>query len=155
METSLNMQKYYNYREQMGRLKKALRDGFLLEAVFIEYAVMEDRTEAILRYEGNSIKPKDPKSFISIEKKLNKIKTIAREKKSLANRYFGDELADDILKWKNERNSLIHAMIKRKLSTEDIEAVAFKGEELVNKLNKRSQNYKRAVERKNAKLKKE
>lgn len=135
----------------MGRLKKALRNGFLLEAVFIEYAVMEDRTEAILRYEGNSIKPKDPKSFISIEKKLNKIKTIVREKKSLANRYFGDELADDILKWKDERNGLIHAMIKRKLSTEDIEAVAFKGEELVNELNKRSQNYKRAVERKNAK----
>lgn len=155
METSLNMQKYYNYREQMGRLKKALRNGFLLEAVFIEYAVMEDRTEAILRYEGNSIKPKDPKSFISIERKLNKIKTIAREKKSLANRYFGDKLADDILKWKDERNGLIHAMIKRKLSTENIEAVAFKGEELVNELNKRSQNYKHAVERKNAKLKKE
>lgn len=32
-----NQQKYLNYCEQMRRLKKALGNGFCLEAIFIEY----------------------------------------------------------------------------------------------------------------------
>ena len=47
-----NMQKYENYKEQFKRLNRALANGFNLEAVFIEYAIMEDRTESILRHAG-------------------------------------------------------------------------------------------------------
>jgi hypothetical protein len=43
---SANMQKYENYKEQMNRLKKAMANAFYLEALFIEYAIMEDRTES-------------------------------------------------------------------------------------------------------------
>ena len=39
--------KYLNYKEQMVRLKKAMAAQFYLEAIFIEYAVMEDRLESI------------------------------------------------------------------------------------------------------------
>ena len=35
-----NMEKYGNYKEQMGRLKKAMDNHFLLEALFIEYAII-------------------------------------------------------------------------------------------------------------------
>ena len=45
-----NQQKYENYTEQFRRLKKALANGFNLEAMFIEYAIIEDRTESILRH---------------------------------------------------------------------------------------------------------
>ena len=38
-----NMQKYANYKEQMERLNRAMKEHFFLEAMFIEYAVMEDR----------------------------------------------------------------------------------------------------------------
>lgn len=51
-----NMQKYANYKEQMGRLSKALTQGFFLEAIFIEYAILEDRLESILRHSGNGIR---------------------------------------------------------------------------------------------------
>ena len=44
--------KYLNYKEQMVRLKKAMAAQFFLEAIFIEYAVMEDRLESILRHSG-------------------------------------------------------------------------------------------------------
>ena len=47
-----NQQKYENYKEQFKRLNKALANGFHLEAMFIEYAVMEDRTESIIRHAG-------------------------------------------------------------------------------------------------------
>lgn len=50
--TISNKQKQSNYREQFKRLKKALNNGFNLEAVFIEYAIIEDRCNSILRYEG-------------------------------------------------------------------------------------------------------
>ena len=49
-EKTSNMQKYENYKEQFKRLKKALENGFNLEAIFIEYAIMEDRTESVLRH---------------------------------------------------------------------------------------------------------
>ena len=45
-----NQVKYENYREQFKRLNSALNNGFNLEAMFIEYAIMEDRTESILRH---------------------------------------------------------------------------------------------------------
>ena len=45
-----NMQKYENYKEQFKRLNRALASGFSLEAIFISYAILEDRTESILRH---------------------------------------------------------------------------------------------------------
>ena len=140
-----NMLKYFNYKEQMGRLKKALTHQFYLEAIFIEYAVMEDRTAAILRYENNECKS------ANIGKKLNKIRTISRDKKALPGRYFDDELIDRIFEWKDKRNDLIHALIKQQLTTEELRSLAEEGDNLVKELNRRSQNYKRAVERKNKK----
>ena len=47
-----HIQKYENYREQFIRLKKALDSKFFLEAIFIEYTIIEDRTGSILRDVG-------------------------------------------------------------------------------------------------------
>ena len=102
-----NMQKYENYKEQFKRLDRAVKEGFNLEAVFIAYAIMEDRTDSILRYENNSKKPKEGHR-VSIDAKLKKIKTISREKGSLPNRYFQEEFIDQIIAWKEERNRMIH-----------------------------------------------
>ena len=64
-----NIQKQLNYREQFKRLDKALNNNFYLEALFIEYAIMEDKTDSILYYEGNEIKVKDG-GFVTINRKL-------------------------------------------------------------------------------------
>lgn len=142
-----NMQKYENYKEQFKRLDRALREGFNLEAIFIEYAIMEDRTSSILRYENNSIKTKGDRPP-SIERKLGKIKTIAREKGSLPGRYFQDEFIDQIIAWKNERNRMIHALLKQQLSTEGLISLAEEGKSLARELSNKAGYYKRAVERK-------
>ena len=104
------MQKYNNYKEQFKRLDKAINNNFYLEAMFIAYAIMEDRTESILSYEGNGI---SSKGFVSINRKLNKIKKIAERKGSLPAKYFSDFLIDEILEWKDKRNNLIHALMKQ------------------------------------------
>lgn len=141
-----NFVKYENYKEQNERLKKALNNHFYLEAVFIEYSILEDRLDSILRYENNSFKDDN---FVSIDRKIKRVIKISEEKKSLANKYFKPEFMESVKEWKEKRNPLIHALMKRSNSTEEICAVAEEGYILQKELCRLSQNYKRAVERKN------
>ena len=46
----MNEVKHANYKEQMKRLNLAIKNRFLLEAILIEYGMLEDRTEAFIRY---------------------------------------------------------------------------------------------------------
>jgi len=146
-----NMQKYENYKEQFKRLDRAIKEGFNLEAVFIAYAIMEDRTESILRYENNSIKPKKGHR-VSIDAKLRKVKTISREKESLPYRYFQEDFVDLIVEWKEERNRMIHALLKQNLSTEELVELALQGRYLARQLSNKANTYKRAVERRKQKV---
>ena len=141
-----NLEKFNNYKSQMGRLKKAMNAKFYLEALFIEYAVIEDRTEAILRYEENTINAKEGE-FVSLNRKLKKILKIAAEENTLANRYILVNVISEIQDWKENRNSLIHALMKQQVTTEEITQIAAKGEELTKQIIKIATGYKRAVER--------
>ncbi len=153
-----NMQKYDNYREQMGRLKKALKNYFYLEAIFIEYSIMEDRLESILRHAGvweNMIEKERKQKkredvFISIETKIRKISELARRKNSLENKYFSVDLMESVKSWKENRNPLTHALLKKQLHTKDLEDIAVKGEEIVRILCSKSTSYRRAREKNKA-----
>ena len=45
-------EKYENYKVLKVKLKKALAAEFFYEAIFIEYAILEDRTESALIHAG-------------------------------------------------------------------------------------------------------
>ena len=145
-----NLLKYENYREQFTRLKRALNNGFNLEAMFIEYAIMEDRTEAILRHGDKweaylkSRKGHNP----TIDSKIRYIQKLAEENKTLINHYFSDALLSDILVWKENRNRIIHALLKQNLTTDELVGLAECGNKLARTLTDRSGNYHRAMERK-------
>lgn len=141
-----NMLKYENYKEQNTRLKKAMENKFYLEAVFIEYAIMEDRTESILRYENNTINSKN-KGFVSIDAKITKIEKIVENKKGLPRKYFTVEFMEQIREWKNRRNALIHALIKKNTTTQELIDLAEEGRQITKDLCRLSTNYKRAVQR--------
>ena len=153
MEKTENQLKYENYREQFKRLNSALNNGFNLEAMFIEYAIMEDRTESILRHAGkweayvNNRKGRNP----TIDSKIRYIQKLAEQKKSLPNKYFSDDLLDRILAWKDERNRLIHALLKQQLAHNEVSGLASQGKQLVDALRRRAGNYNRAMDRKKAK----
>jgi hypothetical protein len=146
-----NMQKYFNYQEQMVRLKKALAAQFYLEAIFIEYAVMEDRLESILRHSGVF----NPKRHNKIKSKLGRVDELRREKKSLLHRSFSDELIEGIYQWLDARNQLIHALMKQNLHTEDLQKIALEGQQIVKQLNSKATNYRKALERQAAKAQKQ
>ena len=146
-----NAQKHENYREQFVRLKKALTSEFYLEAIFIEYTIIEDRTESILRHAGkwDAYLKKRGRYQVTLDSKIAYIQDFAREKKSIAHKYFSDTLMDEILEWKEDRNRLIHALLKQSLTVEDVSEIAHTGERLTKEIRTRATNFSRAVERKN------
>lgn len=144
-----NQLKYENYSIQMGRMKSALSGHFYLEAIFIEYAIMEDRLEAILRH-ADKWHPKEG-TFISFDSKAKRVAKLAEEKKNPAHRCFPPELTNGILAWKEKRNRLIHALLKQSLHSEDLLQVAEEGKLLVKQLCSKATMHRRALERENAK----
>ncbi len=147
MSDNDNKQKYYNYKVQMQRLKKALAYQFYLEAIFIEYAILEDRTNSILRYEGNPVKPRCENRHVTIEQKIKRIIKLAENKKGVAHRYFGDGIMESVREWKECRNQLMHSLMKQELTTEALSNVAESGYELVKSVSNKSRNYKKMLER--------
>ena len=153
MDKTENQLRYENYREQFKRLNSALNNGFNLEAMFIEYAIMEDRTESILRHADKwdayikSRKGRDP----GIDSKIRYIQKLAEQKKTIPNKYFYDDLLDRILIWKEERNRLIHALLKQQLEHNEITELAAQGKQLVDELRNRANKYNREVDRRKAK----
>ena len=148
-----SQKKYDNYREQFKRLNKALANGFNLEAMFIEYAIMEDRSESVLRHAGlwdayiKSRKGRDP----NIDSKVKYIRKRAENKKDILHKYFSDDLLDRILVWKDDRNRLIHALLKQELEHNEVSRLAEQGSELVKLLRNRASSYNWAVDKKTTK----
>ncbi len=128
-QTDSNQQKYENYKEQFKRLNRALSNGFYLEAIFIAYAVIEDRTESALRHVGKYeayVKSRGRYS-VTLDSKISYIQNIAREKKHVFHRFFSDSLLEDVKLWKDARNRLIHALLKQQLTGEDVRSCAEQG----------------------------
>ena len=141
-----NQQKYENYRVQSRRLSSALRSGFFLEAVFIEYAIVEDRLESALTHAGAF----NPNRQRTITSKLTKLEKLCDEERGLAHRYFSAELLAAIRAWKDRRNPLVHELMKQRATTADFEAVARDGEALVKTLKSKVGSFNRAMDRERA-----
>ena len=145
-------EKYENYKEQFSRLSKALRNEFYLEAIFIEYAILEDRTEAILRHSGlwDAYMKTRKGHMPSIDSKLMFIHKHAQNRKHLLSRYFADDLMLQLRAWKNQRNPLIHDLLNQKLEPGALQDLALRGNELIKILRTRTTNHNRAVARQDA-----
>ena len=147
--TSENRLKYENYKEQFKRLNKALANGFNLEAMFIEYAILEDRTESILKHSGlwDAYLKKQKDRGPTINSKITYIRKRIESGDKILKKYFSDDLLEQVLGWKDERNRLIHALLKQQLAHNEVSELAAQGNELVKTLRSRSSNYNRAVEK--------
>ena len=102
-----------------------MANEFYLEAIFIEYAILEDRLESVLRHGGRW---KEQNKFVSIYEKITIVMEMTEEKKGLARKYFSDELLRGIDNWKEHRNKLIHVLLKRNLHTADLKQIAEEGQ---------------------------
>ena len=147
MSEITNTQKYANYKSQMGRLNRAIKEGFLLEAMFIEAAIMEDRCESLLKH-SNAF---NPAKHTSMDKMLARLKEMQRNKSGLLQKYIAVELLDEIYAWKKERNRLTHALMKQQLTSDEMMEIVEQGKEIIKQLCSRTTSYNRALKRHAAK----
>ena len=140
-------EKYRNYKEQFDRLNRALKNEFYLEAIFIEYAILEDRTESVIQHAGLWEAYMKGKRMANIGTKLTFIKNKAAVKSCSLHRYFNNDLMDQLRDWKNKRNPLIHDLLNQKLGADDLKNLALEGNELVRILRTRATGHNRAVEK--------
>lgn len=146
---ALNQIMHDNYHEQCKRLNRALASGFNLEAIFIEYALFEDRSESVLRHADMwdaYIKSRNGREN-NIDSKIRYIMKLAENKQSLLHRYFADELLQQILAWKDERNRLIHALLKQDFEHNEMADLAVLGKELSDRLKSQAGKFNRAADK--------
>lgn len=129
----MNVQKYEIYKSIHESLSKSLKYGFYYEAIFLEYAILEDRLAAVLKYAEIPYMDKNGHD-VSISKKLNLIET----RKELAEKFYKDRLTPELIlecrTWIDMRNQLIHHMENLPYDNEQVQKVAVEGNELVRKV---------------------
>ena len=121
-----------------------------MEAMFIEYAIMEDRTESVLRHGGYwdaYLKKRGNGRDATLNSKISYIQRKIESGDKLLAKYFPDDLLNGILTWKEERNRLIHALLMQQLAHNEVRSIAEQGNALVKTLRSRSASYNRAIEK--------
>ena len=88
----------------------------------------------------------------SIDSKIKYIKKLAENRTDLLNKYFSDDVLEEVINWKTERNRLIHALLKQQFEHNEICLLATNGKALVDKLRNRVGNYNRAMDRRKKEL---
>lgn len=124
-----NKDKNKIYSELMSKLKKSMSNEFYYEAIFVEYAILEDRTSSLLKHANRKY------NNLTLNEKLSRIKSLSIFKDKYCLKHLTLDLIDRLYKWKNQRNKLIHDLIKSSYDNLDIKEAAEEGYELVKKFN--------------------
>lgn len=104
---SPNYTKQSTYASIHAALTKAIKYEFYYEAIFLEYAVLEDRFISVLKAAGIGYTRADGRE-VDISKKINLINS----RKELADKFYKKRLSPEFMKrcddWVKTRNKLIH-----------------------------------------------
>ncbi len=122
--------KQKTYAEQKIRLRRARAGGFFYEAILIEYAMMEDRTESLLRHAGIKTVNNNGNPFM-ISEKLRKIEGNPKFHDPFIRKRLNVELIERVRKWKKDRDDLTHGLMKHLPDYEKAKQVADEGAEIV------------------------
>ena len=133
-----NLIKKEKYAILMSKLKKATDNEYYYEAIFIEYAIFEDRTESLLKHAGKKFQEKNGNPF-KISKNLKKIKSEKEFQATYIRKHITEELIEKIYEWKMERDQLMHNIINLQYKNDEIKMLALNGECLVKKFNSKTQ----------------
>ena len=140
--TTSDMVKYDTYKKMHDALSKALRNEFYYEAIFIEYAIFEDRLLSLIKHSGYVIKGKElcKDGSISIERKINIVLSHDLFAPKFIKNRLTPSLLDELKDWKNKRNKLIHALANIKYDEENAKEVALSGYDLLKRFKSKSQS---------------
>lgn len=132
-----NLEKRDKYAQLMKKLENATNNEYYYEALFIEYAIFEERTRAIFKHANVPYKNKNDMEY-SIDKKLRTIKTGKDFQDKYIKKHITEELLDKVINWKDQRNQLMHNIIKSNYDNEEVKNLALQGECIAKKMNSKS-----------------
>ena len=142
MGDSKNIEKYETYKKMKADLSKSMKAGFYYEAIFIEYAIMEDRCLSALKHSG--VKYVDSRGWeLKLSAKLNKLKSHSAFSNPYIRKRITLELIGDIEIWKRDRDVLIHNLAKIPYDHEQVKQIAERGQLLVNMLDNKVRSVNR------------
>ena len=126
-----NKLKQATYAERKVQLKKAMNSGFYFEAIFLEYAIMEDRTESVLRHEGSIKLTNKHDKPLTLAQKTNKIRGCKPFEDAKVRKHLSLDLLTALDEWRDKRNILVHVLMKNQTVTTELQAIAEEGKKLV------------------------
>ena len=142
-----NEEKRQVYAILKTKLKIAMDQEFYLEALLLEYSIVEDRLLSILKHLGLKYTESDGRE-LQIGRKVKKVRGQIENKNPLIIGKVDVDLIDRIITWKNTRNELVHNSCHRLFNNEEVTKCAEEGAEIVRLLSNSATRIKRAVARK-------
>ena len=136
------IEKYEAYQAMKSSLKKAMTAEFYYQAIFIEYAIIEDRTLSALKHAG--VRYTDNRGWeLKLAAKLNKMKSNSAFTNAYVRKRIDIDLIEKLEIWKRDRDRLIHALARIPYDSEEVKEIAERGQELVNTLDNRVRSINR------------
>lgn len=141
-----NEQKRQVYATLKVKLKVALQQEFYLEALLLEYSILEDRLTSMLKHSDIRYTESNGREF-GIQKKLNKVQNAIISKRIPIHGKVKPALVEEILAWKETRNNLVHKSCQRLYNSDEVKKCALDGNELVRRVTNAASSIKHAAER--------
>jgi hypothetical protein len=132
-----NLDKQKRYSNLMVKLSKATNNEYYYEAIFLEYAIIEDRLESLLKHAGLKFKKDDGRN-IEMNIKINKIKSGKNFQDKYIKKHLDNEFINRLDKWRDTRNKLIHNLVNIEYDDSNIKNLALEGECIAKRLNNKS-----------------
>jgi len=134
-----NIEKQETYRCLSRLLTRAMKAEFFYQAIFIEYAILEDRLTSVLKNASVPVVDKKGNSY-KISKKIDMIRSRREFSSKFVRQRISLELLDSIVKWKKKRDVLIHNLANVPYDFDAIRIVAEEGFVLLKKFKNKSQS---------------
>lgn len=136
-------QKHETYKMLMGRLKVAIDKEFWYEAIFLEYAMLEDRLHSVIIHGGETINNR-------MIDNIKKVRKMVEKQRSGIGKYFDGEILNEVNDWRDKRNGLVHSLATKEYDNDQVKKVAQDGHDIIKRFSNKTTNYRRYMERKAA-----
>ena len=148
-----NKQKNEKYADLITKMKTAIDNEFYYEAILIEYAILEDRTESLLRHAKLNTKDEYNKEY-KLHQKIQILRKNAKYYDTYIKKHLTDELLVSINNWKSNRNTIIHNLVNISYSNNEIKKIALDGYKIIKNLNNKSTLINKYLDKKYQNLRK-
>ena len=144
------MSKSQLYKDLIARMNLALLEEFYMEACWIQYAIVEDRINSVIRHAY----PKNGAKFLGmtrgLDRKFDHIRDKIHAQDDDCVKTINKDLLKRLVRWKDKRNNLMHEIADTDNLTNvqsRLKKLANEGKDLVNELSARVFKYKKLVAR--------